>query len=299
MPLRNVNLPMLIERFHSDEECRKTLEEIRWPNGVACLKCGSVNVVPVKDRPTYVCHDCLYQFSVTVGTVLQDTKIPLYKWFLATFMICESRKGISSNQLKRMLGLGSYKSAWFLTHRIRYAMAMATPALLSGTVEVDETYVGGKARGLGRGYRDNKSMVIGAIERGGAVRFRVDQRNDRKTLHGFIKSVVDDDAVAIYTDEWAAYRGIADENTIHESVNHRNEEWVRGDVHTQGIESVWSLLKRSIVGSYHQLSAKHLDVYLDELEWRFNNRDNPYLFRDTLAALMSAESLEYKDLIAS
>ena len=298
MTLKNANLPMLIERFHDDEACRRILEDIRWPEGVACIQCGSLNVKPVKNRPSYACNDCAYQFSVMVGTVLQDTKIPLWKWFLATYFICESRKGISSNQMKRMIGI-TYKSAWFLTHRIRYAMAMATPALLSGTVEVDETYVGGKARGKGRGYRDNKSMVIGAIERGGAVRFRVDQRNDRKTLHGFIKSVVDDDAVAIYTDQWAAYRGIGDENTIHESVNHQIEEWVRGDVHTQGIESVWSLLKRSIVGSYHQLSAKHLDSYLDELEWRFNNRDNPYLFRDTLAALLSAESLEYKELIAS
>ena len=150
MPLKNVNLPDLIERFHSDEQCRTALEQIRWPEGVACLKCGSLNTTPVKDRTTHVCRDCAYQFSVTVGTVLQDSKIPLYKWFLATHIMCESKKGISSNQLKRMLGLGSYRSAWYLTHRIRYAMGLVVQEELDGIIEADETFVGGKRRFPGR-----------------------------------------------------------------------------------------------------------------------------------------------------
>ncbi len=312
MPLRNVNLPVLIERFHSDEQCRKALEEIRWPNGVACLKCGSLNVVEVKDRPTYVCHDCLYQQSVTVGTVLQDSKIPLYKWFLATFMMCESCKGVSSNQLKRMLGLGSYRSAWFLTHRIRFAMGLVYTEQLTGILEADETFVGGKPRYKNpivdeqgrhkRGRRSDirKAVVLGVLERSGPVRLRVAPNRGRVTIKSFLEEHVADDASALYTDEWAPYKGVlADEDTIQAFVTHSVDEWVRGDVHTNGIESVWSLLKRSIIGSYHQLSEKHLDAYVRELEFRFNNRENPYLFRDTLKALMSSESLEYKELIAA
>lgn len=312
MALKNASLPMLIERFHNDEACRKALEDIRWPNGIACLKCGSTNVVAVKDRPTYVCHDCLYQFSVTVGTVMQDSKIPLYKWFLATFMMCESRKGISSNQLKRMLGLGSYRSAWFLTHRIRYAMSLVVAEQLHGIIEADETFVGGKPRrgtapmsDYGDGSRKRgpqpgkqKAVVLGAIERGGEVRMRVAPNRGKVSIKSFLDEHVADEAEALYTDEWMVYRNIvADENTIQASVKHSIDEWVRGQVHTNTMESVWSLLKRSIIGSYHSLSVKHLEAYVRELEFRFNNRENPYLFRDTLKALMSSEALEYRDLV--
>jgi len=307
MPLKSATLPDLIERFHSDEACRKALEDIRWPSGIACLKCGSLNVTPVKDRPTHVCRDCAYQFSVTVGTVLQDTKIPLWKWFLATYLICESKKGMSSNQLKRMLGI-TYKSAWFLTHRIRFAMGLVAVEQLRGIVEIDETFMGGKPRYPRRnaegkpmqGFDPNrpKTVVLDAIERGGDVRIRVAPNRFTNELLTFITTEVADDAEAIYTDEWGGYRGLADGNTRHETVNHSKKEYVRGDVTTNSIESVWSLFKRSLIGSYHQLSTKHLDAYLGELEWRFNNRDNEYLFRDTLTALMSPAALEYKDLTA-
>ncbi len=313
MPLRNVNLPVLIERFHSDSECRKALEEIRWPEGIACLKCGSLNIAPVKDRPTYVCRDCAYQFSVTVGTVLQDSKIPLFKWFLATFMMCESRKGVSSKQLKRMLGLGSYRSAWFLTHRIRFAMGLVDGEQLRGVIEADEAFVGGKPRrgtaevDMFTGQRRRgpvpgkpKPIVLGALERSGGVRMRVAPNRGKVAIKSFLNEHVADEAAALYTDEWGPYKNIiADDNTIQASVQHSVDEWVRGDVHTNGIESVWSLLKRSIIGSYHQLSVKHLDAYVRELEFRFNNRDNPHLFRDTLRALMSSQSMEYKELVSA
>jgi transposase-like protein len=137
------------------------------------------------------------------------------------------------------------------------------------------------------------------VERGGDIRLAVHikgQRANSETLQGFLKSVVSDDAPAIYTDENPAYRGIADADTIHATVDHNREEWVRGEVHTNTAESAWSLFKRSLVGSYHQLSVKHLDAYLDEFEWRFNNRENPYLFRDTLRGLLKAETLPYKEL---
>jgi transposase-like protein len=139
---------------------------------------------------------------------------------------------------------------------------------------------------------------MGAVSRGGDVRFKVGTRRNRKTLHNFVSSVVSEDAEAIYTDDWAAYEGIGDANTRHETVNHSIEEWVRADVHTNGIEGVWSLLKRSIVDSYHQLSEKHLESYAQEMAFRFNNRDNPYLFRDTLRKLIQSDNLPYQDLIA-
>ncbi len=289
-------LPTLMTDFGTDEHCRMALEILRWPNGLACPRCGGMTISRIVKRGQFDCDSCRYQFSVTAGTIFHDSHLPLSKWFLATYIICESKKGVSSNQLKRMLKV-SYKTAWYLTHRIRAAMRDESAPMLSGIVEVDETYVGGKVRGRGRGYRDNKTMVVGAIQRGGNVRLKVEQRADRKTLHAFIKAVVDDDAEAIHTDEWPAYKGIADANTRHETVNHRAEEWVRADVHTNTVEGVWSLFKRSIVGSYHQLSAKHMDAYLDEMAFRFNNRTNPYLFRDTLLKLIRSENLPYAELV--
>ncbi len=292
-----MNIMKLVEMFGSEERCRAYLEALRWPEGVSCTRCQSDKISRSYKRNQFICDSCDYNFSVTAGTIFHDSKLPLTKWFMAVYIIGESKKGVSANQMKRMVGV-SYKTAWYLCHRIRAAMTVTNPEPLTGIVEVDETYVGGKVRGKGRGYRDNKTMVVGVIQRGGNVRLKVEKHNDRRTLHGFIQTNVDDDAEAIYTDEWPAYRGIADENTRHETVNHKQEEWVRADVHTNTVEGVWSLFKRSIVGSYHQLSEKHMDAYLDEFEWRFNNRDNPYLFRDTLMKLVNAETLEYKALVA-
>lgn len=217
---------------------------------------------------------------------------------LAAYIMCESKKGVSANQVKRTLNV-SYKTAWYLCHRIRAAMSEVHPELLGGTIEVDETFVGGRVRGKGHGYRGNKATVVGVVQRKGEIRLQVAGGTDRETLHGIIRQHVKPDAPNIYTDEWAAYKGIGDADTAHETVNHRAEEWVRGDVHTNTVEGVWSLLKRSIVGSYHKVSVKHLDAYLDELEWRFNNRENPYLFRDTLIKLLNATCLSYEALTSN
>lgn len=207
----------------------------------------------------------------------------------------ESKKGISALQMKRTLGI-AYKTAWYLCHRIRAAMREVSGELLKGIVEVDETYVGGKVSGMGRGYKGNKSIAIGAVQRGGKIRLQVIKWADKSTLHQFIADNTAPDTEAIYTDELPAYNGIEDDDTRHETVNHGAEEWVRGDIHTNGIESVWSLLERSIIGAYHKVSMKHLDAYLDELEHRFNNRNNEYLFRDTLTKLVKAGKLSYKEL---
>ena len=162
-----------------------------------------------------------------------------------------------------------------------------------GIVEVDETLIGGKTKGKGRGHRENKTWVAGAIQRGGQVRLERIPNVRRATLHAFIGRAVRDEAEAIYTDELKSYLSIADHDTRHETVHHSAEEWVVGDVHTNSIEGVWSLFKRSIMGSFHKVSKKHLDRYLEELEWRFNNRNNPHIFRDTLARIMNTDPLQY------
>jgi transposase-like protein len=296
-----MDLMRLIDQFGSEDKCREYLKHLRWPEGVECVKCGSRSVSWISTRRQFDCNSCRARFSVTAGTVFHDSHLPLRKWFLATYMMVESKKGISANQLRRTLAV-SYKTAWYLCHRIRWAMTEVDPTPLGGTVEADETWIGGKRKGHGHqeGWR-NKTIVLGAVERGGQVRLRVDRRGaSSSTTHSveaFLDSAVADDAIAIYTDQSRLYDGVGDENTRHESVDHGAMEWVRGDVSTNGIEGTWSLLKRSIVGSYHQLSAKHLPAYLDEFAFRFNNRENPWLFRDTLRKLIEADALTYDALI--
>lgn len=298
MPTKSIDLMELTARFHSEQKCREALAELRWPEGVKCPRCEGERHAYDSGRYVWDCYSCGYQFSVLSGTIFHDTKLPLRKWLMAVLLMVEAKKGISANQMKRTLGV-SYKTAWYLCHRIRAAMRDATPEPLRGIIEVDETYVGGKTRGKGRAYKGNKTMVLGAMSRGGAVRLKVEKRNDRKTLHTFIKSVAADDAEAIYTDDWPAYKGIEDHNTRHEVVTHSKEEWVRADgVHTNTAEGIFSLLKRSIVGSYHHLSARHLPAYLDEMSFRFNNRHNPYLFRDTLIRLLGTPTMEYRQLVS-
>ncbi len=292
-----VNLISLLRDFDTDEECRTRLEQIRWPDGIACPRCGGRTISRIQKRAQFDCDACRYQFSVTSGTIMHDTKIPLSKWFIAIYLILESKKGVSANQLSRTLGIG-YKASWYLCHRIREALKMDNPRQLTGTVEVDETYVGGKVRGKGRGYRDNKAIVVGAIERGGEVRLQTVPAATRLELRGFVNKNVATNVPEIFTDENAAYGDMTDADTRHETVKHRAEEWVRGDVHTNTIEGSWAFFKRGVVGSYHQVSKKHLDRYLHEFEFRQNNRNNPHIFRDALRELLTSGNIEYKELIA-
>ena len=291
------DLLTLVDQYDNDEKCRELLEQLRWPNGVACPRCGVTEPSTVKGRGQYQCKGCRYQFSVTSGTIMHDSHLPLRKWFVAIYLMCESKKGISALQLKRTLGV-AYRTAWYLNHRIREAMAndpFEGPTLL-GVVEVDETMVGGRRRGPDS--RANKTWVAGAIQRDGQVRLEQISNIRKQTLHDFIARNVRDEAEAIYTDELKSYMGIADHDTRHETVNHRSEQWVIGDVHTNSIEGVWGLFKRSLMGSFHKVSRKHLDRYLSELEWRFNNRENAYIFRDTLSRIVQTDALTYEQLVA-
>jgi transposase-like protein len=294
-----MTLTALLDRFRSEEKCRAYLEELRWPEGVRCPRCQSDKISRIVKRNQFDCDSCRYQFSVTAGTIFADSHLPLWKWFAAAYLIGESPKGVSANQLKRELGT-TYKTAFYLTHRIRAAMKDENPIPLTGIVEVDETWIGGKRRGMGRNYHENNAMVLGAVERGGTVRLRVEQHNARRDLTKFIRDTVDPDAPRMMTAGWKGYvtADIADHNTTHETVEHRQNESVWAGVHTNTVEGVWLLLKRSIVGSYHQLSVKHLPAYLDEMAFRFNNRENPYLFRDTILKLLEAKTLPYAKLTA-
>ncbi len=305
MPIANMNLGKLVEDFRCEDSCRELLEELRWPDKPVCPECEGTSTSRIHDRNLFECNAelCRYQFSVTVKTVMENTKLPLWKWFLATYLMCESKKGISANQLKRMLNV-SYKTAWHLCHRIRAAMGSLIEDKLSGVVEVDETSLGQRRKGgmrvrKGRPARfpnkpgpSDRQMVVGAVERDGGVRLKVSKGASREILHRFAAENISQDAT-VHTDGHPSYVGIPG----HDPIDKRNEGYVTGTTHTQTIESVWSLFKRSIVGAYHNLSVKHLPAYLDEMEWRFNNRDNAYMFRDTLLAMLGCGPVPYNELV--
>ena len=299
-----IDLCGLMAQFGDDQHCRNYLESLRWHNGVRCPKCGGNKISSILKRDQYNCDNdsCRYQFSVTAGSVFHDTHLPLTKWFLATYLLCQSRKGMSANQLKRMLGV-SYKTAWYLCHRIRHAMGEAERPKLSGTVEVDETYVGGKPkRGSKRGRGTPKEVVIGIRQRGGDVRFFHAQDVKSGTLAKYIKENISEDVDVVMTDDFSAYPGAMKKAGVlgeHKTINHSLGVYAVGDLHTNTVESAFSLLKRGIVGTWHKVSAKHLQAYLDEMSWRFDNRKNPFLFRDTLTRMLSADNLEFKELTAA
>ena len=299
--LEATDLCKLIEDFGSEQKCRTYLEALRWPKGISCPKCQSVKISAILKRDKYDCDSCRYQFSVTAGSIFHDTHLPLWKWFLATYLICQSRKGMSANQVSRMLHI-TYRSAWYLCHRIRAAVAEVEPEKLGGIVEVDETYVGGKPRkGVPRkrGRGTPKEIVIGIRQRGGDLRFFHAQDVKSGTLAKYIKENVSEDVDVVMTDDFTPYpKAIAKAGILgeHQAINHSKGVYSVGDLHTNTVESAFSLLKRGIVGTWHKVSAKHLPAYLDEMSWRFNNRKNPFLFRDTLTRMLNADNVEFKEL---
>ena len=256
----------------------------------------------VEKRNQYDCNACRYQFSVTAGTIFNDSHLPLTKWFLAVLLLVEARKGMSANQLKRTLGIGGYKTAWYLCHRIRAAMTDAEKPMLSGTVEMDETYVGGRER-RGKGWNTSEStkeVVIGLRQRGGDLRFFHAQDVKSGTLAKYITENVSKDYDVMVTDEFPAYpkamiaAGITGDK--HKTIRHKSKVYVDGDIHTNTVESAFSLLKRGIMGTWHKVSAKHLAAYLDEMTFRFNRRKSPYLFQDTLRHMVTASTLTFERL---
>jgi transposase-like protein len=291
--------------FYDKDEARKYLEGLRWSNGVVCPHCGIIgDHYPLKASPNskrpvrkgvWKCKDCRKQFSVTVGTIFEGSHIPLNKWLHAIFLMCSSKKGISAHQLHRMLGV-TYKSAWFMAHRIRYALSQ--PELtdkLKGIVEADETYVGGKGKGKrGRGAT-KKTPVASLVERDGRVRSKVVDHVTAQNLKGHIRDNVDKSATMM-TDDFKSYVGLEKEFKDHQIINHSQKEYVRGIVHTNTVEGYFSILKRGINGIYQHVSKHHLHRYLSEFDFRYNLRkvsDN----ERTVSALraMEGKRLYYRD----
>jgi transposase-like protein len=288
-----MNLVKLIEDFRSEDKCRGYLEELRWPDGVCCPRCQSKSISQIAERSQYDCNACRYQFSVTSGNAFHDTHLPLWKWFLAVYILCESKKGTSANQLKRTIGV-SYKTAWYLSHRIRNAMQDNGP--LNGVIEVDDAYVGGKKQGgTGRGAH-GRTGVVGMVERGGKVRLSAVAKMDRESLVGFIESHLGKNVKMVITDSYPSYHAVH-KLAPHKAINKTHPKDQAPD-NINAIENVWSLLKRSLIGSYHKVSSKHLPAYLDEIAFRFNNRDNPDLFRDTMLKLLDGNHVSFKELAA-
>jgi transposase-like protein len=298
----NMNLTEMIQDFADEAKCRAYLESLRWPSGAACPRCKAVKVYRLPKRDQFLCASCEYQFSVTVDTIFHDTHLPLVTWFLATFLLCEAKKGTSACQIQRSLGIKTYKTSWYLCHRIRAAMAEANKPKLGGVVEVDETYVGVKAHGKrGRGAR-NKEVVIGIRQRQGELRFFHAEDVGSGTLEKYIRENISQDVEVLMTDDLEQYRGVTRRLGIrrkHKTIRHKAGWYVMGDVHTNTVESAFSLLKRGVLGTWHRISAKHLQAYCNEMCFRFNNRKNPYLFRDTIVKLIASPNLEYKKLTSS
>ncbi len=272
----------------SEDECRAYLTEQRWPNGIACPRCGVMEPYRIERKsPTknavkslWKCRGCKRQFTETVGTIFEGSKIPLNKWFAGIYLLCSSKKGMSAHQMHRQLDV-TYKTAWFMLHRIRLAMKNPdSPFMLSGTVEADETYIGGKARNMhasrrkalginGSGYV-GKIPVVGVIERGGRVVTEVMDNPNRQNVESMLLRTIDVKRSNLITDEAGVYRFIA-AHLPHEVIRHQSE-YVRGEIHTNNIEGYWGIVKRGLYGVYHHVDRGYLGCYLDEFSFRFNRR---------------------------
>lgn len=276
----------IMRRFSTEEAARAYFERTRWPKGPVCPHCGLSEKIYARTankksgtRPgLYKCGNCQDTFTVTVGTVMEDSKIPLNKWLIAFYMMCASKTQISALQLQRQLELGSYKTALFLCHRIRYALKDVMPGEpLTGEVEADETYIGGKTRGKGRGYKGNKVAIVSLVQRDGDVRSTVAKKVTGKTVDRLLEKHVSPEA-HLNTDESPLYKKPGKRFASHATVNHSAEEYAYYDyrsgrtVTTNTVEGFFGNSKRSIDGTHHQVSPRHLHLYAAELDFKYNTR---------------------------
>jgi len=307
-----LNLSTIAKRYSDEGEAYLFVESLRWPNGPICPHCGLVGeatyLAPkdghrttrtgkVSNRRLWQCNECRKQFSVLIGTIFEDSRIPLSKWLLGIHMMCAGKNGVAAIELHRQLGIAE-RSAWFMAHRIRYAMAHESfDKPLEGTVEADETYVGGKAHGKrGRGAA-NKTPVVSLVERGGKVRSRVVTNVNSKNIKEVLQGNVSPDAT-LMTDAYQVYTEPGKMFAAHEVVDHGKGEYVRGDAHTNTAEGFFSQFKRSLDGTHHHVSAKHLHRYTGEFDFRYNSREMTDGERTVLAIEQTAgKRLQYKGTV--
>jgi len=283
-----MNIVRIYELFPTEVDCLEHLERVRWHNNPVCPYCKSDNSTPVPNEQRHHCNNCNTSFSVTVGTIIQHTHLPLQKWFLAVSLILNAKKGISSRQLSRDLKVHK-NTAWRISMKIREAMRESGQReLLTGVVEMDETYIGGKPRKGDpnnthrRGKGTKKTPVIGLLERNGKIKAKSVKKTDVnfKKLSQLIRRSVDTENTVLITDEANYYKRVKS-FMAHETINH-HECYSNGDIHTNNIESFWALLKRGIVRQFHKVSVQYLNRYIDEFAYRFNHRKNPDLFGLTI-----------------
>jgi uncharacterized protein YlaI/transposase len=329
------NLIDVSAKLQTEDQCLDFIEKVRWPDGkIRCVVCGSEKISRItrtvdetktrtekkqnKRTRLYACLEstCKHRFTPTVGTLFHDSHLPLSKWFAAVALIVHAKKGMSAAQVQRHLGV-NYRTAWYMGHRIRKAMASGegilsnpgsgssgSPRKLTGTVEIDETYVGGKTiRKHERGNlkSQKKATVVGMIERGGELRLRHVGTGHITVpqVAPLVRELLDRDVERVITDESLIYPIAFDGYCAskQETIRHKDKSYVVGDVHTNTIESAFSLFKRGVLGSFHRVSHKHLHRYLAEFEYRFNRRKDVNLFEDAVAQIVSTPQMEYKNLI--
>jgi transposase-like protein len=294
--IHQMTIPEWEKAFPNEDACCTYLVGHRWPKGVACPRCGNVNVHTSNKPWNWQCYACSpdyvgYRFSHLVGTIFENTNKPLREWFRVIHLMLTSKKGISALQIHRMMGFGSYRTAWYMCHRVRAGLQDKHFRKLMGIVEVDETFVGGLAknrhkdkRGGGGGtggIGSGKTPIAGAVSRKGRVVARVVESVSAETLCEFVRESVSNKVSLLCTDSWRAYRKLGAEYP-RGIVDHSAGEYVCGSIHTQTIEGFWSLVKRGIMGTFHKVSAKYLPLYVAEFQFRYNNRQNPDIFGEAI-----------------
>jgi IS1 family transposase len=272
-----------------EDACIRYLVARRWPNGVKCPRCGNNKCYALASGHHWQCEQCAangYRFSHLAGTIFENTNKPLRDWFKITHLILTSKKGMSARQLGRYMGFGSVKTAWLMAHKIRVAL-IEPEEKLGGIVEVDETFIGGKAKNKHADKRDGmpgptaggkRAIIAGAVRRKGNVVARVVANVKTATLEAFVSEAVSHKVSLLCTDQWVGYHGLSKKGYPHATIDHAAKEYVVGAVHTNTIEGFWSIIKRGIVGTFHNVSKKYLHLYVAEFQFRYNNRFNSDIF---------------------